>query len=921
MPTETVTLENGLPLDTAGRPITPSRLRRAMTLNIFVGAMGMAWFVVCSPQQILNVFFKNELGASASQLGWMVALIQLACVCHLSAIFIYSRMPTRKGIWVWSQTLHRLFGFVLAGVAVYAARGGDRGLGVKIITGAMAVSWLLATSTASGWWAWMADLVPERIRATFFGRRATVIRALNMAWFFGVTFALDHVKIINIFYVYAAIFALGGLFGVLDILIHSTIPEPRRQAEVPRLGWREFTEPLRNRNFLAFSLAIGAWNFANCVLGPFVAPYITASTADGGLGGAMTWLGISGVVTQSTMILTGTAWGVIMDRFGRKPVVLLGSLHPIAVWIGCFFMTAGNFPYILVVTALISGLLGPAFWDGSGQLMLTLTPQRNRNAYVSWHLAMGGVIAAGGSLLGGWLSDSLRDFHYELWQGFVLGSFHMVALASLALSIVSQLMLHRIREGSEKPVGYVVSRLFTPGIIRTFMNIGTITSAASPTGTVRALRAINGASSHLAVVDILGRLDDPAPEVREEAARTLGRIGAVDAVEPLIRRLRDPNSTIRPEAAAALGQIGDRRAVPALEEGLASPLPEIKTACARALEAIQRPRDSSGTTQALRAVEDPSDGLTVSDIVRRLDDPDPEVRDEAARALGRVGSPEAVDALVSRLRDPGSTIRSEAAWALGQIGDPRAVTALIEGLSSPSGEVQDACARALGHIGGRESVYHLRRLLDGKHADRVVASGAEAVSKHGILEAAWEIFPRMHGTTNPVLRSQLAIAMGNLLGRPGEFYKILTVETVRQGSRLGRLFAKARRTVRGLKPLLAAQRPAQRQSADALRRMEADLEQARTYMEAQAYRAAIEALYKVTRELVRVVIARDCPDDEVAFDYAFTRDVRLGLGFWFVWEANRQVPKLNDQDLLHTDALLALYFLSTYRLPPEKPRG
>jgi hypothetical protein len=58
----------------------------------------------------------------------------------------------------------------------------------------------------------------------------------------------------------------------------------------------------------------------------------------------------------------------------------------------------------------------------------------------------------------------------------------------------------------------------------------------------------------------------------------------------------------------------------------------------------------------------------------------------------------------------------------------------------------------------------------------------------------------------------------------------------------------------------------------------------------------------------------------VAFDYAFARDARLGLGFWFVWEANRQVPKMNDQDLLHADALLALYFLSTYRLPPEGRR-
>ena len=37
-----VTPVNGVTLDSHDRPITPSRLRRAMNLNIAVGAMGMA---------------------------------------------------------------------------------------------------------------------------------------------------------------------------------------------------------------------------------------------------------------------------------------------------------------------------------------------------------------------------------------------------------------------------------------------------------------------------------------------------------------------------------------------------------------------------------------------------------------------------------------------------------------------------------------------------------------------------------------------------------------------------------------------------------------------------------------------------------------------------------------------------------------
>ena len=900
--------------DTHGRPITPTRLREAMRLNIAAGIMGAAWFTVCTPQQILNVFYKNELGATAGQLGIMVALMQLASVFHLAAIFIYSRTATRKRFWMAAHVVHRTLGFVQAGVAVYAAQGGDRGLGAKVIAGALAVSWVLMTMSASGWWSWMADLVPEKIRGTFFGRRASVIRAINVAWFFGITLALDELRIVNVFYIYAAVFALAGLVGVLDILLHGFIPEPARE-EAPRVGWRDFSAPVRNRNFLAFSVAIGAWSFASSVLTPFIPPYITAAD---GIGAPKTWLSINAGIMQLAMTATGTAWGIVMDRFGRKPAVVLGALHPIAMCVAVFFMTSGNYPVLLVVSAIAAGLLGPGFWDGSAQLMLTLTPQRNRNAYLSWYMAIVGVIAAGGSLVGGVLSDALAGFRMELWTGFTIGAIHIVAVVSLALVLASVLLLARIREGRERPMGFVAMRLFTPGVFRTFLNLRVITRSVSSDEAARALRSMDGVSTDLAVSDMIHRLEDPDSEVREEAARALGRSRSAEAVDALVSCLADPSSPIASEAAQALGQIGDPRAVPALVAGLESPVPEIRAACTRALQMIERPPAPRRAVRRLRRIEDASDGRGFGDIIARLDDAEPEVREEAARALGRIGSSEAVDALIARLSDPASTLRADAALALGQIGDARAIPALVESLATPSSEVQEACARALGDIGGREAIRHLLRLLDEKRADHVMATGAEAVSKLGILEAAWEILPRFHETPNPVLRKQLAIALGNLLGNPGEFYVHLTAETAHQGARLGPLSRGARRAIRSFRGGLHRQ-DREWQMLAALE--EEELPRIRRLMEEQSYRAAIEALYGLIRHLVEIAIDRGCPDD-VALEYAFAIDVRLGMGFWFIKEAKGRAHRAAAPDLLHADALLALYWLSVYRLPAEwQPEG
>ena len=813
---------NGMGVDTHGRPITPSRLRRAMNLNIAVGAMGMAWYAVCSAQQVLQVFFKNHLHATDAELGLLVAVAGYAAPLHLAAILIYGRLKHRKYFWVCAHILHRLLGYVLAAVAIYAQLGGNRQLGINILIAASAVSWVLMTISAAGWWSWMADLVPEHIRGTFFGRRAVIVHSTNMVWFFAIMVCLDYLKGAGDLWVYAVVFGIGGTLGIVDIALHAFIPEPKRHPGEMNIGWREFLEPVRNWNFVRFSIAIGVFGFAIGVWGPFLAPYIVADVGrtGGGLGAPNMWLAIMFVINQTIWISTVTAWGIIMDRFGRKPTVVLGALFPVC-WIGYLFLTPHNYVYILPVIALLGGLISPGYWNGVGQLMLTLTPQKNRTTFVCWHNVLAAVIGAGGSVVGGLLKDAIDQPQGHAWLGpmtegvkqALLGaglpsefwgihvtSFHAVGLLSLVLCVPSIVLLSRIREGSERPVGFVVSRLATPGVFRTFLNLGSIASPASSRRAARALRSVDGASGHVAATEVIARLDDP----------------------------------------------------------------------------------------------------------------DPEVRQEAARALGRIGSHEALDALVQRLRDPNSTIRPDAARALGQIGSPDAVPALIEALSAGSVELEEACAQALGAIGDRAARSRLRRLLQEKRTERVFVSSAEAMSKLGILEAGWEIVPRIHETANPVLRRQLAIAMGNLLGNPGEFYAYLTGETTHQGARLGRLMRGARQAIRSFRPVAA--NPAERA---ALKDLDADLPRIRNLMEAQEYGPAVEVIHEHVRRLVRLTIKREL-EDEFAVEYAFARDAKLGLGFWFVQKIRSLMPNIKDPELLHTDALLALYFLSAYRLPPEK---
>ena len=85
-------------------------------------------------------------------------------------------------------------------------------------------------------------------------------------------------------------------------------------------------------------------------------------------------------------------------------------------------------------------------------------------------------------------------------------------------------------------------------------------------------------------------------------------------------------------------------------------------------------------------------------IVR--EDPVPDVRREAARALGAAGdaAPGAVETLVAALEDANDGVRRAATLALGRFRDPHAAQALIRTLAAKP-ELWEEASAALGTTG------------------------------------------------------------------------------------------------------------------------------------------------------------------------------------------------------------------------------
>ncbi|MDC7235583.1 MAG: MFS transporter [Spirochaetales bacterium] len=646
-------------IDSHGKRISTARVERSLLISLIGGGMGAVWFIFCQPQQILTVMIRNYLHATDQQLGTFVAILNIAGVFHLAAIYLYSKTSRIKPAWIMTTVLSRSSAFFIAGAALYVYLGGDKNIALwTVMAVSLFFSYIMGNIGGSGWWTWISALIPEKTRSAYFGKRSSLAQLMNIIFFFSATWLLD-LFTADIFLVYALIYLVIGVLGVSDILLHLFVPEPVHAHEPQPFSRALLLEPVKNREFLRFVSVAGFSVLSIFVAAPFLAPHITSPRT---VGAPNVWLGIMFFISQLTWMLIAPFWGFMMDRLGKKPIVLLGLLHLLCYPL-YLILTPENYFYLLPVIAVWTGIFAPAFWEGITQMMLVMVPSRNRTAYVAWYWGLLGMIGSLGNLLGGYIMESTGSLDLTVW-------------ATLILGCISFIIYGTLKTPSTARLDHVVSVITTPSVYRTYAQLSILSGKVRQDKVHKALKDVKSKSGVLAFDEVCSRLEDPDRTVREEAARAMGRIGTESARDVLIDQLNNPESLVRPEAAAALGELQDLTAVPHL-----------------------------------------------------------------------------VDALYT--------------------GDE---------------EVQEEAATALGKLNSEESVGALKQIIKEDRSQRVKVSSIEGIVQQNRLEAVEEIMNLWEQTSNKVLKTQLSISLGNLIGKPGGFYRCVTGTQENRDAAIAKLF-------------------------------------------------------------------------------------------------------------------------------------
>jgi MFS family permease len=417
---------------TAAHPPVPARpLRRSLNAAVAEGASAEV-FAACASGAVI-IGWALYLGASAAVIGLLGALPLAAQVVSLPAAW-FTSARSRKAVTLWAVGISRLTFLPLLALPALDV---DASTKLHLFMTIVAVSTIFSVVGNSAWVAWMGDLVPDRIRGRFVGRRTIYISIAGTLTSLGAAVLLDRLALIG--WTGAALCALtfvACLAGVASVVLMLRQHEPPAPPEPSVSAWQTLRlalGDLRARPFLGYLLV---WNAAVGISASFFAYHMLTNLRTGFL-----VVAAHGVGVAALRIASARLWGHAVDRIGAGPVLVFCSFGIAASPLTWFFVTPDRL-WLIAFDAVFAGFL----WAGHGiaafDLSIGLAPRASRPVYLGAFATAGGLGFGAASILAGQLA-AFFPAHFELageaWTNlhvlFLISAVGRLAAAGLSLRL------------------------------------------------------------------------------------------------------------------------------------------------------------------------------------------------------------------------------------------------------------------------------------------------------------------------------------------------------------------------------------------------------------------------------------------------------------------------------------------------------
>ncbi len=379
-----------------------------------------------------------HLGAGPLVVSVLAALPFAAQLVHLPSAWITASLGRRR-VALWAVAASREIYWPLAALPFLPLSSRAR---LALLVAVAAISAVLSVVGNNAWTAWMGDLVPERLRGRYFGRRAAICTLGGTAASLVAGRVLDVAGLAHLEgQVFAALAAAAALSGIATTVLmarqHDVAEHPgaagQRQPPLSAAIRQPLTDPAALR-YLAYLMA---WNGAVGMAAPLFPVHMLQNLKMGFLLMALQSAGVAVV-----RYLAAPLWGKALDRLGSRPVLVACSFG-ISVIPLIWLLPTPDFLWPAAIDSVFSGVLWSGHSLASFSLPLSVAPRERRPFYLAVFASASGLSFGVAAALGGGIAELLpRQLvvaghpMFGLQQIFVASSLARLLAALLSLRVV-----------------------------------------------------------------------------------------------------------------------------------------------------------------------------------------------------------------------------------------------------------------------------------------------------------------------------------------------------------------------------------------------------------------------------------------------------------------------------------------------------
>ena len=325
--------------------------------------------------------------------------------------------------------------------------------------------WLFGMILTPAWSSWMGDLVNEKERGVYFGRRNRIAGFASFVSLLIGGYILHNFSdgVINEYIGFVVIFSLALMSRMVSFLYLTKKYEPA-YAAMPeaQFSFIDFIRQARFRNYGLFVIYLCIMNFSVFLAGPFFAAYMLYDlNLD-----YMTFTIINAAALIVKYIFM-PVWGKASDLYGTKKVLALtGFLMPV---VPVLWLFSKDVLYLIIIQAY-SGFIWAGFEIASFNFIFDTTSSEKRATCIAYYNILNGIAIFLGAVIGGFIAK----YNDLFWSKYLL----VFLLSFVFRYIASFIFIPRLREVRQvehipypKLLFHIATTMPTMGLIHNLITI------------------------------------------------------------------------------------------------------------------------------------------------------------------------------------------------------------------------------------------------------------------------------------------------------------------------------------------------------------------------------------------------------------------------------------------------------------------